>query len=372
MSQTIVTPPLSHQVRRALARMWDEPESRSMVIGIVGTILVHLLLLFVGPFLLRTDPSQMLAPRPHARPQQFNIDLAPDMYKPPAKPVQPKNFVETNPDAPDNAPDKTDNFAARNQQVAQEKPSPKNESEKPKMEGQTEIKSNQIVTGQLVKPQESTPPVPPSPVTPNDSKLVAPRQEQVPLSGFDKKTGIDTNGYGTNIANPSEAPKDVPEKVDGMKNVPLIEGATDMQRAVDPRHPRPRPQVVKTQQTRPAIFEENKLGTMNVGLRGINAQWSNYGAYLQKMVEIVQTQFDKLNYASRFSAAPGTLTTVKFTLDSEGNILIVSVDSSKGSETAARISVSSITIPAPYGPWTDDMKAMLGEKQEMTYDFYYR
>ena len=370
MSQTIVTPPLSHTVRRALARMWEEPESRSILIGIIGTILVHLLLLFVGPILLRNDPASALT-RAHARPRQFSIQLAPEAFKAPPKPKQQMKFVETNPDAPENVPDNTNNFAARNQQVAQEKPTPNGKSDHPAMEGQKEIHSSQIVTGQLAKPQEQAP-IPPSPVAPTVSKLTAPRQEQTPLSGFDKKIGADASGYGTNIANPSDAPKDIPNKVDGLKNVPLIEGATDMQPAIDPHHPRARPQVVKTMQTRPAIFEENKAGTQNVGLRGIDAKWSNYGAYLQKMVEIVQTQFDKLNDESRIYPPRGTVVSVKFILDSEGKIRIVNVDSSKGTEAAARTSVSSIAIPSPYGPWTDDMKAMLGEEQEMTYDFYYQ
>jgi hypothetical protein len=34
--------------------------------------------------------------------------------------------------------------------------------------------------------------------------------------------------------------------------------------------------------------------------------------------------------------------------------------------------MSAITKPAPYGPWTDDMKAVLGEQQEMTFTFYYQ
>jgi hypothetical protein len=30
------------------------------------------------------------------------------------------------------------------------------------------------------------------------------------------------------------------------------------------------------------------------------------------------------------------------------------------------------TDRAPYGPWTDDMKAVLGSQQEMTFTFYYQ
>ena len=32
----------------------------------------------------------------------------------------------------------------------------------------------------------------------------------------------------------------------------------------------------------------------------------------------------------------------------------------------------AITDRAPYGPWTDDMIAMLGKQQEMTFTFYYQ
>ena len=125
-------------------------------------------------------------------------------------------------------------------------------------------------------------------------------------------------------------------------------------------------------QVRPAIFEENKIGTMNVGLRGIDAKWSNYGTYLQKMVEIIQVQFDRLNDESRIYPPSGSMVTVKFILNSEGKIArVVSVEN-KATEAAAHTCVSSITLPSPYGPWTDDMKALLGEEQELIFDFYYQ
>jgi len=371
MSQTIVSPPPSVLVRRALARMWEDDDSRSVMIGVLGTLLIHLLLLLLGPYLLRSDTAHSVL-RPHSSARQFNIEIAPDLFKVPPKPKAPMKFVETNPDAPENVPDNTNNFAARNQQVAQEKPTPNGKSDRPAMEGQKEIHSTQIVTGQLTKPAEMTP-VPPAEVTPpTESKLAAPKLEQSPLTGIEKRIGDDPNSFGSNVAKFAENPKNIPDKVEGMKNVPLIEGATSLRPApIDPHHPRPRPQVVKTMQTRPAIFEENKLGTQNVGLRGIDARWSNYGAYLQKMVEVIQVQFEKLNYESRIYPPVGTMISVKFTLDSDGKIKIVSVDSSKGTDAAQRTAVSSIAIPSPYGPWTDDMKALLGEEQEMIFDFYY-
>jgi hypothetical protein len=34
--------------------------------------------------------------------------------------------------------------------------------------------------------------------------------------------------------------------------------------------------------------------------------------------------------------------------------------------------VAAITEPSPYGKWTDDMIAMLGKEQTMTFVFYYQ
>ena len=79
MSQTIVTPPLSLTLRRSIARMWDDPESRSVVVGLLGMLLVHLLLFLAGPYLLRSDPTSSVL-RPHSSQRQFSIQIAPDTF----------------------------------------------------------------------------------------------------------------------------------------------------------------------------------------------------------------------------------------------------------------------------------------------------
>ena len=136
--------------------------------------------------------------------------------------------------------------------------------------------------------------------------------------------------------------------------------------------PRPRPQVVKQQQVRPAIFQENKFGTQNVGMIAYNAKWSNYGQYLAKMIDTVQIQFDRINIESRVGQIAGTSVTVVFRINSEGAISqIISVEGSGGAQ-AQKIATSSITARSPYGPWTDDMIAMLGDSQELTFTFYYQ
>ena len=108
----------------------------------------------------------------------------------------------------------------------------------------------------------------------------------------------------------------------------------------------------------------------NIGVTAYDAKWSNYGQYLQKLIGTVQIQFDDLNEKSRFWPPTGTKITVKFRLNSTGKVEVIEASGNGGTQ-ATRLCSSAITEGAPYGKWTDDMVALLGEKQEMTFTFYY-
>jgi hypothetical protein len=372
MSHVIIDPPITKSLQRFAARVWDDPDTRSSAIGIAGVILVYLLLFLLGPRLLRTPPAPTFVTRPRTR--QFSIEITPEMFKQPPKPQprpQPKQFVETNPDAPENIPDKTNNFAAQNQQAAQEKPSPDSFSERPAMEGKKDFQSNQIVSGQLRQPTEHVPVSPPAPET-SVTPSTAPRAEQNPLTGFDKKQGDNANAFGTNLAqNPANA-RPIPERIDGAKDVPLVEGATGLQPAIDPKRPRPRPSIVKTQSVRPAILAENKVGTRNAGVTAINAKFNQYGLYLQRMADAVQLEFDRVVGEARTYPPAGSSVTVRFILDSQGRIArFVEVDN-HSSDLGAQMCTASISNRAPYGEWTEDMKATLNpDGEELVFTFYY-
>lgn len=360
----------ANSFRAWLARAWADPESRSTVLGIVGVVIFYLLLWGVSPW-LKVD--QVLLPaKPQSAAKQFNIELTPESFaKPePAKPAPPPfKFVETNPDAPENTPDKTQNFSDRNTQVAQEKPSDK-VSDRPTTEGKKDFDTTQIISGQLTKPVEHIEAVP-DPTPPQEQKVATIKAEQNPLSGFEKKTGDDKTAFGSNIAKFPANAQDIPEKVDGQKNVPLIQGATEMQPAIDPTKPRARPSLVSAPQARPAILADVIGGSQKMGL-AYDAKWSNYGVYLKKLVDTVQIQWERILQESRVYPPSGTTVQVKFILDSEGRIArIVSVEN-QSSDQGGRACVSAITDRAPYGAWTDDMKAMLGDRQEMTFSFYYQ
>ncbi|PTX94351.1 hypothetical protein [Opitutus sp. ER46] len=372
MSEATANTFLPNYLRRFCARVWD-PEARSTTIGVVGAILVHLFLFWVGPRLLRFEHvGGVLHHRPVER--QFNIEMEPETFEAPKAQQKslPQQFVETNPDAPENIPDQTNNFGAQNQQVAQEKPTPNGKSERPAMEGKKDFDSTQIVSGQLRKPTEQAQPLPMPEVPPVPASAAQPRAEQNPLPGFEKLLGNAPDAYGTTKAPDADRPRDVPERVEGEKDAPIVDGAMGMRPAIDPRRPRPRPTIVTQQQVRPAILAENKIGTANVGITAINAKFSNYGAYLQRLVEAVQISWDDLLSAGKTYPPPGTYVVVRFALNSKGGISrIVEVDN-HSSDLGSRACVSAITNRAPYGEWTEDMIAVLGEESELVFTFYYQ
>ncbi|HMD61662.1 MAG TPA: hypothetical protein VKG78_09530 [Opitutaceae bacterium] len=369
MSHSLTAPSPFASLRRFASRALADPDSRSVWIGVLAVLLVHLLLFATAPYLLRSDPIHF-RPRAQAAPQQFNIEIAPEEFvKALPKPPPPTKYVEANPNAPDNVPDKTNNFSSQNQQLAQEKPQPDQHNDKPKTEGKKDFQSNQVVSGQLTKPQDTVPVSLDAAKQPVKTET-APRQAQNPLSGYEKLK-LDDDSFGSNLGKVADNAKPVPEKVDGANDSPLIPDAQNTEPAIDPKHPRARP-VLQQTHTRPAIFEDNQFGTSNIGPIAYNAKWSSYGAYLHKMMEAIQIQWDRILLDSRTEPPAGSTVTVKFTLDSKGKITEILDVESTSSEQGSASCVSAITNTAPYGDWSDDMIAVLGNSQELTFIFYYQ
>ena len=368
MTHLLTPPSPTASAKRFAGRLWSDPDYRSVVVGIIAMVLVHSLLFVFAPYLLRSDAIHV-KPKAMAAPPQFNIEIDPDVFsKPVPKPPPPNQFVEANPNANNKVPDKTNNFSFQNQTAAQEKPQEDQHNDKPKIDGKKDVNSNQIVSGSLSKPQETTPPIPDAAKAAKTQ--TAPRQEQDPLAGYDKMKAAD-DGFGSNLGKTQDNSKPAPEKVEGVKNAPLVEGAQSTTPAIDPKHPRARP-VIQQMQVRPAIFKDNQFGTSNIGAVGYDAKWSSYGAYLHKMLEAIQVQWDRILIESATNPPPGSTVTVKFTLDSKGRVTEIIDVQNSSSEQGKASCLSAVTLTAPYGDWTDDMIAVLGNSQDITIQFYYQ
>jgi hypothetical protein len=358
----LLEPETSTPERRRGPRFWQDEEKQSVIVGLILTFILwwpSLLLFGWGINHIHGKYEVKFTGKAHGR--QFNIQLAPQALK---QPPPPDRFVETNPDAPANIPDKTRNFAAQNQQAAQEKPNPNGHSDHAATEGKA-AESTQIVDGHLNK-EKPAPPVPTP--APSQASQATPTREQNPLSGFDKSEGENKEAFGTNLGKVAENMKSVPQKIEGTKDGPLIENPTASTPQIDPQRPQPRPQLV--QNVRSAIFN-NSPGTSNMGTDGWDAHWSNFGEYQQRLIDTVQAEWDNLLSNSGALPPSGTSVAITFRLKSDGSVEFVNVDGNAG-DLGKKYCTAAISDRAPYGKWTDDMVAMMGTEQQVTFTFYYQ
>jgi hypothetical protein len=141
---------------------------------------------------------------------------------------------------------------------------------------------------------------------------------------------------------------------------------------LNPSRPRPRPQVVKQQNVRPAIFPGHKTGTKKIGAMADDGKWNNYRPYLQRVIETVQSQWEVIIKENRLGSASNTHAIIVFRLNKIGAVeSIVSIEGTAGDE-AKKACVSAVTAKSPYGAWNKEMVTALGDSQDITLTFYHQ
>ena len=373
---------------------WSKhPDTRAVQIGVVATLLVHLVLLVFAPKIEQLiSPAGDQAPADDWASKEFQIELAPSPT--PAAPEPPRvsfpQFVEANPSAPDNAPDKTDLVAAQNQQAAQLVPTPAGKSDAPSSKGDPTAASTVLVNGHssesraavtLPSPPQTTAQTPPEPAKPETAKpeQAKPEKEparraQAPLRGTAKIEGDNPTGYGSSVAPAVPGASAVPAPVEGQADAKSDTGSpTGIYYKVDSKHPQSRPTLAPSiTRGRASPLADRALGTDNVGAVAYSAKWSAYGDYMQKLIETVDSQWKRILDSSTVYPPEGTKVTVVFRLNAKGEISeIVKVSGGDGGRGAQDACVSAIVARAPYGAWSDDMIGVLGDSQEITFSFLY-
>jgi hypothetical protein len=360
--------PTTARRRYWLPALSKDPDKRSIQVGLLWTVLVHLLLLLLAPQVFRNEFSPGRFVQTGSSVPTYDVQLAPDAFLSKAPPA-PQHFVETNPDANNNIPDKTDNFAAQNQQAAQPVPDKESTLRMPKTEGKKDFQNDsQIVSGRLEKP-EVTQPAPPAQEQ-QATEQQAPTQPklQVPLPGFVKSQGDNPDAFGTEAVKLPVPSTGADKHVEGDRNAQDLAGTgAKAAQAVRPQ-PLPRPKVT---QVRPAILQERPTGVSNAGVVGVDAHFSQFGDYLQELVDIVQIQWERILTSSSTAPKPTTHVMISFRINSKGEIAeILKVDGDAG-EYGTRAALSAIQERAPYRAWTKEMVAVLGDDQVITFTFYY-
>lgn len=350
---------------------------RSIAIGLVCTVLFHILLVWLSPnfsFEKFSGVHSGISVTSVNRGKTFDFQLAPDAF-PQKEQKDPFRFVETNSAAPENTPDQTTNFSNRNQQSAQEVAALEKDPEnRPSVKGQDEIKSDTIVSGDMAPPQLAPAP---SPEVSKDEALDRAEQkaraEQVPIDGFEKVEGKSEDGIATNISKSKSPTNQADKALEGAPNATdPTGGLVAVTATTSQAQPKQRPRLSSTSLNRSSILTNRAAGVTNIGIVGMDARWSEYGEYLNTLIEIVQVQWYKILAESRVSPPRGSHVVVTFKVNAKGETEIVKVEDADAGRQGVFACQNAITYPQPYGKWSDAMIAVLGDSQELTFSFYYQ
>ena len=350
-------------------RIW-----RSIGIGLACTLVFHLLLFLLSPkFAFNkfsgTHTGINIAKKNKGKSFDFQLENPP-VEQPKKAPTQ---FVETNPDAPENIPDKTPNISNRNQQSAQPDPAKEKDPEnRPSVKGQDKIKSDTaIVAGDMAKPQLGSAARPE--VVKNDTQQQDHEQklraEQVPLSGYEKRQGLAEDGIATNVSKTDTPSTQADQAVEGAAEGREAEGGLLAITTNSKAQPRARPRL---SQAMPSILTTRTSGSTNAGILGRDARWSEYGEYLNELEAIIVTEWYRLNDESRVAPPHGSHVTITFKINSKGVTDIVKLEDEGVGKQGSLCCQGAIQDRQPYRQWTEQMITVLGDEQTLTFGFYYQ
>ncbi len=361
------------------------------------SLLLHCFFFFLAPdyLFVSSDPlrshKELIVEYTPAPPEP---ETPPTATLPPPQQQNRPEFVETNPNAPEREPKNSNQEAARNQQAAQEKIDIPDNSEKPKVEG-TFDHSHKIVSGTITetsvpqptpgvmtttvpKQTQTTPPSdkPPAdkdekqsapPPPPPDRVLHNPNfTEGIPMTT--ETTGNNTvieKNYKPSPQKITRTGQEVEVKEESVKKEVIAEAAA---RGVPVPQARPKLHF----QTPSGPLMKQPRNANSIGTIAVNAKFSEFGEYQQRMVEAISQQWHMLAQTSNLADGNlNTKVTLSFHMDSSGQIHTLTVLSTTATHTATLICQDAVLSRSPFGEWTDAMKKTLGDGMNIVFTFYY-
>lgn len=120
------------------------------------------------------------------------------------------------------------------------------------------------------------------------------------------------------------------------------------------------------------LLLRNPVGVSRAGAIAIDARFSSYGDYSQRMLEAIQGSWWGIIERSHFDDFAAGYVVVRFRIHRDGTVTDAEVVSSTVPALAGLACKDAVTLPAPYDTWRADMVAMLGEDETVTITFHYR
>lgn len=284
--------------------------SKTVILALLLTILFHLLIGIFFPPLWENYLKK--------------IKTAADELEIVFEPVfEEQRFVETNQNLKPEEPPPTNHFAAQSQVAAQEVPVEEDPSGIPALDGDR-VDANKIVPGNTMDMDEII-------------------------------------SYEQPVAMQSE------QAVEDITNQDSKEGVSFVNEETARPSPRPRP-TLKKSIIGPLV--KNEKSAARVGVIAIDAQFSEFGEYLQRMNEVIGSQWQDLVLRQGIAwQNMGATVIIQFSLDFNGYVSGVKVLSSNGTAVLELLCKDAILARAPYGPWTKEMRMTLGTEKTITVGF---
>ena len=358
----------------------NDRESRWVtLLAFLATIFVHLGVILVIPDELmpqnKSDTSQA-----QKEAEIYEISLV--------DPVDVR-FVEANPEAPENEPDRRDQYSYRAQQAADNSPLI-DAANKPKVDGEED--SQKILQGSL----QQTPPLEPGVYAPasrpgerdgeQGGELGAPNElvlpqlaKPIPAPNFIQQDPASDQGLGSRVDLVGEAPEvfEVPD-LDAPINVYRPQSVAEQEQKVGDSAggtleaqptPRARPRLAPELMVGPLMRSHGS--TSRRGSLAIDATFSEFGEYEQQFYAAVQTGwYQEIDFFQPIDTS--TRVQVRFTLHADGRVENVKSVQTSASEIATFICETAITKRSPFRPWTKEMVQVFGQQRTLHVVFHYR
>ena len=298
-------------------------------------------------------------------------------------------FVEASPEAPENEPDRKDQYSYRAQQAADNSPL-SDAANKPKVDGEED--SQKILQGSL----EQAPPLEPGVYTPvarpgeddgdqggklgSPNVLVLPQlAKPLPAPNFIQQDPTSALGPGSRVDFVGEAPEvieapDPDAPIDVYRPQPMVE---QTQKVGDGKGgsfeaqpvPRARPRLAPELITGPVM--RSHASASRRGSLAIDATFSEFGEYEQQFYAAVQTGwYQEIEFY--VPIVTSTRVQVRFTLYADGRVDKVKAVQTNASEIATFICETAITKRSPFRPWTKEMVQVFGQQRTLDVVFHYR
>ena len=300
----------------------DDPiDLRAAAFAAVASLGLHLLLLWLLPDTFRQAVVAIVRPV-----EVLTAPVKIDEARLPAK----LRFAETNPVANQAVPKTAPFTSSRNQTAAQPVPE--------------KMPSNSA----LPKSAGTSPEI---------------RLAQGKPRSIDQSQAQPTPAPAISMAGPQTAPPPGPGKA-AARPVPKAAPAPT---PTDPDRPR-----ASIPSGTAGLLLRNSVGVNRAGAVAIDARFSQYGDYTQRMLEAIQSSWWSIIERSQFESVQRGRVTVRFRLHRDGTVTDTTILSNEVTRVMSLACKDAVMAPAPYDIWRADMVALYGESDIVTINFYYR